>query len=124
MAKQVSRYESDGETPAASSYDEGTVKDGEQTTPRRLWWKNTSTNSEVLESCQFRRAQVGANDGYTMLEIAPDVEGQPGEWQTAAISIGDMAVDDMAACWMRYNVPAGKTQVGNPRRAYVQFEEA
>ena len=31
---------------------------------------------------------------------------------------------DYAPCWMRYNVPGGTSQVGNPRRAYVQFEEA
>ena len=72
MAKQVTTYESDGITPAQSSYDEGTVKDGEATLSRRIWWKNTSTSSEVLESCRFRRAQIGANDGHTMLQLAED----------------------------------------------------
>ena len=123
MAKQITKYESDGITPAQSSYDEGTVKDGEATTPRRIWWKNTSSASETLESCRFRRAQVGANDGYQHLELAPDVDGAPGAWQTDPIVIGDLPVGDMVACWMRYVIPADTTQVGNPRRAWVQFEE-
>ena len=235
MAKQVTKYESDGLTPAEASYDEGTVKDGEATTPRRIWWKNTSSASEMLKSCRFRRLQSGANDGLTFLQIAPDAPlsapGQPdaalaagselevgtytyaitfvaanGEttagtekqivttagnervqlsniptgptgttarrvyrtivdgsqkkrvdtiadnvttdyldqvpdgsltanvptlntsgsaatWGTANITIGDMAVDDYSACWMRYNVPADTSQVGNPRRSRVQFEE-
>jgi len=236
MAKQVTKYESDGVTPAQSSYDEGSVLDGAQTTPRRIWWKNTSTASETLQSCRFRRVQSGANDGLDFLEIAQDAplsppgaptlalaagtelgiglyqyavafvtangettpgtqaeitstsgnqrvqltnipigpsgttarriyrsavgggqkklvatisdnvttdyvdqipdgslganaptvntSGSPGTWQTANITIGDMVEDDYAPCWMRYSVPGGTSQVGNPRRAYVQFEEA
>ena len=236
MAKQVTKYESDGVTPAESSYDEGSVLDGAQTTPRRVWWKNTSTASEMLQSCRFRRVQSGANDGVDFLEVAEDeslappgapnlalaagtelgiglyqyavtfvtangettpgtqteitttsgnqrvdlssipigpsgttarricrsvvgggqkklvheitnntettwqdavpdgslgadastlnTSGSPGTWQTANITIGDMVVGDWAACWMRYDVPGGTSQVGNPRRAYAQFEEA
>jgi len=236
MAKQVTKYESDGVTPAQSSYDEGSVLDGAQTAPRRIWWKNTSTASETLQNCRFRRVQSGANDGLDFLEIAQDAplsppgaptlalaagtelgiglyqyavtfvtangettpgtqaqitttsgnqrvqlsnipigpsgttarriyrsavgggqkklvttiadnittsyldqipdgslgasaptlntSGSPGTWQTANITIGGMAVGDYAPCWMRYNVPGGTSQVGNPRRAYVQFEEA
>ena len=236
MAKQVTKYESDGVTPAQGSYGEGSVLDGAQTTPRRIWWKNSSTASETLQNCRFRRVQSGANDGLDFLEIAQDAplsppgaptlalatgtelgiglyqyaitfitangettpgtqaeitttsgnqrvqlsnipigpsgttarriyrsavgggqkklvttisdnvttdyldqvpdsslgayaptlnaSGSPSTWQTANIAIGDMVVDDYAACWMRYNVPGGTTQVGNPRRAYVQFEEA
>ncbi len=237
MAKQLSRYESDGVTPAEEVYDEGTVRDGAATTVRRLWWKNTSTSAETLEACRFRRVQAGANDGLTFLQTAPDVpkgapgagsaapatggagleigdyhyvitfitangettpgvqfdltttegnqhadlssiptgpsgvtkrrvyrtevggsdlffvaeiannsatiyhdeigdaslgdpaptlntSGSAGTWGTANITIGDMAVGDYAACWMRYNVTAGTTQVGNPRQSYVTCEEA
>ncbi len=124
MAKQVTKYESDQVTLAEDSYDEGTVLDGATTTPRRIWWKNTSTASETLENCRFVIEAVGANDGDEFLEIAPDNSGVPGTWTTDPIVIGDMAVNDWAACWMRYNYPAGTPQVGNPRRAYVRFEEA
>ena len=123
MAKQVTKYEDDQSTPAEDSYDEGTVEDGAATTPRLIWWKNTSTSAEVLANCQLEIAQVGANDGYTMLEIAPDVVGSPGTWTTDPIVIGDMAVNDWAGCWMRYNVPSDTSQVGNPRRSYVRFRE-
>jgi len=235
MAKQVTKYESDGVTPAAASYDEGSILDGAQTTPRRIWWKNSSTASETLQNCRFRRVQSGANDGLDFLEIAQDAplstpgapvlalaagtelgiglyqyavtfvtangetapgtqaeitttsgnqrvqlsnipvgpsgttarriyrsavgggqkklvttinnntetsyldqtpdaslganaptlntSGSPGTWQTANITIGDMVVGDYAACWMRYNVPAGTSQLGNPRRANVTFRE-
>jgi len=235
MAKQVTKYESDGVTEAQSSYDEGTVNDGATTTARRAWWKNTSTNSETLEDCRFLRAQVGANDGYTMLQIAEDspvsapgapslalqagselevgdydyrvtfvtangettggtlaeitttggnervnltsiptgptgvtkrriyrttvggsqlklvaeiadnvtttyldqvadgslganiptlnTSGSADTWGAGPIEIGDITVGDYAACWMRYSVPSDTSQVGNPRRAYVQFEE-
>jgi len=236
MAKQVTKYESDGVTPAEASYDEGSVLDGAQTSPRRIWWKNTSTASETLSNLRFRRVQSGANDGLNFLEIAQDVSlsppaaptlalaagtelgigiyqyaiafmatngettpgtqaevttttdnqrvqlsnipigpsgtttrriyrsavgggqkqlvasiddnvttsyldqisdgglganapvlntsGSAGTWQTANINLGDLPVDHYAACWMRHNFPAGTTQVGNPRRAYVQCEEA
>jgi len=236
MAKQVTKYESDGITPAQASYDEGSVLDGAATTARRIWWKNTSTASEILESCRLRRVQAGANDGLDFLQIAPDspasapgapslelqagselevgdydyrvtlvtangettggtlaeiattegnervnltsiptgpsgvtarriyrtavggsqlklvaeiadngtteyldqipdatlganvptlnTSGSAGSWGTANITIGDMAVGDWAACWTRYNVSGGTSQVGNPRRAYTQFEEA
>jgi hypothetical protein len=236
MAKQATKYLSDGVTPAGASADEGTVRDGQATTPRRLWWKNTSTASETLVNTRFRRVQAGANDGYNFLQIAADVpvsppaaptlalaagtelgigaykyamtfynpngetsagaeaqitttsgnqrvqlsdiptgpsgttgrriyrttvggaqkklvaaianntatdyldqvpdaslgvdiptlntSGSPGTWQTANITVGDMTVGQYAACWMRYNVPGGTTQIGNPRRGYVQFEES
>jgi len=233
--KQVTKYESDGVAAAQPAYDEGSARDGAQTTPRRLWWKNTSTASEVLEGCQVKRVAYDANDGLSYLELAPDVpvtppaaptlelaagsglevgvyryavtlvnangettpgaeaqitttsgnqqvqlsgiptgpagttarrvyrtevgssqkklaavisdnttttlldqapdanlgvdapslntSGSPGTWAKADLSIGDMAIGDCAGCWMRYNWPAGLTQVGNPRQAYVQFTE-
>jgi len=79
-------------------------------------------------------ATIGNNTATDYLDQIPDASlgvdiptlntsGSPGTWQTANISIGAMAVGDYAACWERYNVPAGTSQVGNPRRAYVQFEE-
>ena len=83
----------------------------------------------------YKRQTINDNVTTDYLDQIPDgslganaptlnTSGSPGTWQTANITIGDMAVGDYAACWMRYNVPAGTTQVGNPRRAYVQFEEA
>jgi len=235
MAKQVTRYASDGVTPAESVYDEGSVQDGSSTTPRRIWWKNSSTESETLEGCKFEIEPVGENDGDDYLGIAPDVpveapgqpssalttgialeigyyehaitfvtangetpagtrrgitttsgnqkvqvsnipigpagvtkrrvyrtavgggalklvaeipdnstttyldqtpdaslgaapptlntSGAPGTWTSSDITIGDLSVGAYVACWMRYNVPAGASQVGNPRRAYVSFKE-
>jgi hypothetical protein len=80
----------------------------------------TTINDNVTTSYldQIPDASLGAN--------APtlNTSGSPGTWQTANITIGDMAVGDYAPCWMRYSVPGGTSQVGNPRRAYVQFEEA
>jgi hypothetical protein len=235
MAKQVTRYASDGVTLAQSSYDEGSVHDGECTASRRIWWKNTSTESEILEGCQFEIDAVGENDGGDYLEIAPDVpvsppgqcsaalhtgialeigyyeyaisfvtangetlagtrrsitttsgnqkvdlssipigpsgvtkrrvyrtavgggaltlvheiadnvtttclddtpdaslgvasptlntSGSPGTWTTDDITIGDLSAGAYVACWMRYSVPAGTSQIGNPRRANVTFRE-
>lgn len=235
MAKALNRYESDGITSAESSYDEGSVHDGESTTPRRIWWKNASTEGEFLEGCQFEREPVGANDGVDLVEIAPDqpleppgqadaalhtgialeigyyeyavtfvtangettpgarrgitttsgnqkvdlsniptgpsgttarrvyrttvggtdlflvaeipdtvttdyldetpddglgaapptlnTSGSPGTWTTDDITFGDLSVGAYAACWMRYSVPAGTSQVSNPRRALVTFRE-
>ncbi len=70
MSKQVTKYESDGSTPAQNSYDEGSVLDGAQTTPRRIWWKNTG--DESLSNTRFRRVAFGASDGLSFLEIADD----------------------------------------------------
>ena len=235
MAKQVTVYESDGTTLAQETYDEGSVEDGAASTPRRLWWKNTSTSSETLADTRFRRVAVGANDGLDSLQIAEDdplaapgqpagaaaagselevglykyaitfvtangettagterevtttggnervqlsaiptgpagttarkvyrtlvdasqkklvdtiadnvttdyldqipdgslganvptlnTSGSPDTWQTANITIGTLAVGDFAPCWMRYSFASGLTEVGNARRAEVQFEE-
>jgi hypothetical protein len=235
MAKQVTRYASDGVTPAESVYDEGSVQDGSSTTPRRIWWKNASTEGETLEGCQFEIEAVGANDGGGYLQLAPDLpvsapgqcsaalhtgialeigyyeyaitfvtangetpagtrrsitttsgnqkvdlsaipvgpsgvtkrriyrtavgggalklvaeianntattyldetpdaslgaapptlntSGSPGTWTTDDVTLGDLSVGAYVACWMRYNVPAGTSQVGNPRRGYVSFKE-
>lgn len=236
MAKVIERYESDGETLAQETYDEGTVVDGGATTPRRAWWKNGSTAEEAFESCKFAIEQVGANDGDDFVQIAPDVplsppgactatkaagialeigyyewaitfvtangetiagaradetttsgnqkvnltniplgpagttarkiyrtivggagdlklvgtidnntetsflddvpdaslgaaaptlntSGSPGTWQIGDINIGDVAAGVFKACWMRFNVPGGTSQVGNPRRADVTFVE-
>jgi len=235
MAKQVTRYASDGVTIAESVYDEGSVHDGESTTPRRDWWKNASTAGETLEGCQFGIEPVGGNDGDDYVQIAPDLpvsppgqcnaalhtgialeigyyeyavtfvaatgetlagtrrsltttsgnqkvdlsavptgpsgvtgrriyrtavgggalklvaeiadnvtttyldetpdaglgaapptlntSGSPGTWTAADITIGNLTVGSYVACWMRYNVPAGTSQVGNPRRANVTFRE-
>lgn len=124
MAKQVTLYESDQITPAETPHNEGSIRDGEASTPRRVWAKNTSTAGETLEACRWAIEALGANDGDDYLQIAPDLAGSPGTWTTDPIVIGDMAVNDLAAVWMRYNIPAGSTQVGNPRLAYVTFEEA
>ncbi len=235
MAKAVSRYESDGITPAEASYDQGAVHDGAARDPRRIWWRNASTAGESLEGCLVERAAVGANDGVQYIQIAQDLpldppgqpaaslasgialeigyyeyavtfvtangettpgalrgitttsgnqkvnlssiptgpagttarriyrsavgggdlfladeiadnettgyldetpdgslgapapalntSGSPGTWQTAAIAIGDLPAGEYAACWMRYSVPAGTPQIGNPRRALVRFRE-
>jgi len=236
MAKQVTKYESDGATPAASLYDEGTVQDGAATTARRIWWKNMSTAAESLSGCRCRRVASAGNDGIDMLQIAADApladpgapsgaavsgfglevgdyhykvtfvtangetvagtvsatitttggnqqvdltgiptgpagttqrkiyrtavggstyklagtianntattlsdttpdaslgvepptlntSGSAGTWGTANVTIGELAVGAYAACWMRYNVLADTSEVGNDRLAYVQFEE-
>jgi len=79
--------------------------------------------------------EIANNTETTWQDAVPDgslgadastlnTSGSPGTWQTANITIGDMVVGDWAACWMRYDVPGGTSQVGNPRRAYAQFEEA
>lgn len=74
MAKAVTRYEGDFRTlMSGDTYDEGSVADNAATTPRRLVWKNTG--DEQLDSVLMRRQQVGANDGWTFLQIAED-QGQ------------------------------------------------
>jgi len=235
MAKQVSRYESNGTTPAQANYDEGSVHDGQTSTPRRAWWKNTSTESETLVGCKFQIDAVGGNDGDDYLQIAPDIpveapgqpnsalttgialgigyyehaitfvtangetpagtrrsitttsgnqkvnlssiptgpsgvtkrrvyrtavgggalkfvaeipdnttttyldqtpdaslgaapptlntSGAPGTWTVSDITIGNLSVGSYVACWMRYNVPLGTAQVGNPRYAKATFVE-
>ncbi|MFB3880956.1 MAG: hypothetical protein ACE149_06815 [Armatimonadota bacterium] len=55
---------------------------------------------------------------------ALNTSGSPGAWQTGPLALGDLAVGDHRACWMRFTFPAGTSQIGNPRQAYVRFEEA
>jgi hypothetical protein len=52
-----------------------------------------------------------------------NTSGAAGTWGAADITVGDMAVGDYAACWMRYDVPIGTSQVGNPRAADVRLQE-
>ncbi len=53
-----------------------------------------------------------------------NASGSPGTWQTGPLALGDLAAGDCRACWVRFHVPAGASQIGNPRQAYVRFEEA
>jgi len=52
-----------------------------------------------------------------------NTSGAPGTWTTDDITIGDLSSGAFVACWTRYSIPAGATQVGNPRRAKVTFRE-
>ena len=52
-----------------------------------------------------------------------NTSGSPGTWTTDDITIGDLSSGAFVACWTRYSIPAGATQVGNPRRAKVTFRE-
>jgi hypothetical protein len=95
---------------------------------RRIWRTAVGGTQKKLV------AAIADNTTTTYLDQVPDASlganspslntsGSPGTWRTANITVGDMAVGDYAAAWMRYNVPAGTTQVGNPRKAYTQLEE-
>jgi len=80
-------------------------------------------------------ATLPNNTATTYLDAIPDASlganvptlntsGSADTWGTANVNIGSLAVGAYAAIWMRYNVPASTTEVGNPRWAYVYFEEA
>jgi len=74
MAKAVTRYQGDFRTlMAGNTYDEGSVADGAATVERRIVWKNTG--NEELQNVVVRLQQVGANDGWTFLQLAED-QGQ------------------------------------------------
>ncbi len=57
--------------------------------------------------------------------VAPtlNTSGVPGAWVITDIVIGDVVVGSYVACWMRFNVPAGTSQVGNPRTVDIAFVE-
>jgi hypothetical protein len=78
--------------------------------------------------------ELADNVTTTYLDETPDASlgaapptlntsGAPGTWTTDDITIGDLSAGAYVACWMRYNLPAGTAQVGNPRRANVTFRE-
>ena len=78
--------------------------------------------------------ELADNVTTTYLDETPDASlgaapptlntsGSPGTWTANDITIGDLSAGAYVACWMRYNVPAGAAQVGNPRRAKVTFRE-
>ena len=106
---------------------------------------NIPTGPTGVTKRRIYRTEVGGSDLYLVYEIAnnsattyvdstPDgsiteappslnTSGTPGAWVATDIVLGTLAVGAFAACWMRYTVPAGTSQIGNPRRAYVTFEE-
>jgi len=78
--------------------------------------------------------EIANNTATTHLDETPDASlgaapptlntsGSPGTWTTDDITIGDLSAGAYAACWMRYSIPAGAAQIGNPRRAKVTFRE-
>ena len=97
-------------------------------TKRRIY------RTEVGGSDLYMVAELANNSATTYVDSTPDsslsdppptlnASGIPGAWADDDITLGTLAVDAFAACCMRYTVPAGTSQIGNPRRAYVTFEE-
>jgi hypothetical protein len=79
-------------------------------------------------------AELADNVTTTYLDEVPDAglgaeaptlntSGCPGTWGTSTISLGDLTAGAWAAGWMRFSIPSGTSQVGNPRRACVTFQE-
>jgi len=57
----------------------------------------------------------GTNDGATEPPVTGSVSHRPTVWQTALLSLGDMAPGTSKPVMVRDNVPAGTTSAGNPR---------
>ncbi|MFB3883254.1 MAG: hypothetical protein ACE149_18455 [Armatimonadota bacterium] len=98
------------------------------TTARRLY--RTAVGGSVKKLV----AEIADNGTTTYTDSTPDASlgedapvlntsGSPGTWQTAALLVGDMAVGDYLGVWARFVAPAGASQLGNPRQAYLRFEE-
>jgi len=79
-------------------------------------------------------AEIAGNGTTTYTDSTPDAglgedaptlntSGSPGTWQTGALLIGDMVVGDYLGVWTRFVASAGASQLGNPRQAYLRFEE-
>lgn len=59
---------------------------------------------------------LGTNDGDNYAQIAPDVSGSPGTWQTADLDLGDIDTLEHTPFWTRVVLPTGLTADNNPRR--------
>jgi len=101
MAKQVTKYENDGVTPAQSSYDEGSALDGAQTTPGAPMLALAAGTEPGIGLYQYAVAFVTANGETT-----------PGTQAEITTTSGNQRVQ-------LTNIPIGPsrtTQVGKPRR--------
>lgn len=98
------------------------------TTARRLYRTQVGGAQKKLV------AEIADNGTTTYTDSTPDAglgedapvlntSGSPGTWQTGALLVGDMTVGDYLGVWARFVAPAGAAQLGNPRQAYLRFEE-
>ncbi len=98
------------------------------TAARRLYRTLVGGNQKQLV------AEIAGNVTTVYIDSTPDAglgeeaptlntSGSPGTWQTGALLVGDLAVGDYLGVWARFVAPAGASQLGNPRQAYLRFEE-
>jgi hypothetical protein len=96
-----------------------TVNEGNRPTPstsagHKFFVKNIG--DQTAQSVAVSIEQVGTNDGYLYGQIAPDVSGSPGSWQTTPLSLSNIAAGNSTALWFREVLVGGLTPDNNPRR--------
>jgi hypothetical protein len=53
---------------------------------------------------------VTVRDGWSWVEVAPDVAGSAGAWQSGPISLGDIAASGTTYCWFGMTIPEGQAR--------------
>ncbi len=108
----IIEIQNDAGTPV-TSYNLGAVAGGANQAAKFIA-KNTGNQSATSVSIYAQR--LASNDGFDFVQIAPDVGGNPGAYQTTALSIGTLIADAEYVFWVKVTIPSGTTPAGNPRQ--------
>jgi len=102
------------QTTVITSLNDGNVATPGTIAAHKLGIKNNG-DQDALE-LTLTITPVGTNDGSTYAQIAPDVAGSPGTFQTTPLSFGTLVTGATIAYWLKEVVPSGRTADQNPRR--------
>lgn len=56
------------------------------------------------------------NDGLDFSQLALDVNGNAGAYQSGLLNLGTLSPGDVAVFWVQVSVPNGTSPAGNPRQ--------
>jgi hypothetical protein len=75
-----------------------------------------NVGNQDASSVSLYAQRLAANDGFDFVQIAPDIEGNPGTFQSGSITIGTLAANAEYTFWVKVTIPSGTTPAGNPRQ--------
>lgn len=104
--------ENSAETPI-TSYNYGSVA-GSGVNTQKFYAANSGDID--ASSVTILITRIAQNDGIDFVDMAPDVAGNPGTYQTSPLNIGTLSAGANVAFWVRVSVPGGTTPFGNPRQ--------
>jgi len=95
----------------------------DRTKQQQIWIGNTASDRKYTDVSVSAINDLLSGEGAdpSWIELAPDNSGSPGTWQSAPLSLSDIAASGSTSFWIKCVVPQG-TPVENLRDVYVTIQ--